>query len=369
MNWLHALLFITTLTRVATLQKEPQSDPINIVPNPGFEELSILPIGWFYKGDDFTILSKNWSSPTEASPDLYGPKITIPLSWKQKGFGKYPAHSGNYKAGITMYGCDEGKPHCREYLQVNLTEPLVPKQAYHVQFWISSLEQGMNVNNLGLTFSPQRLQVKTDRVLRRKALVCVKDIINTKAPEWQKVEMDFTAERPDKFLIIGNFFPDDSTLCSKESEETYPFAYYYIDDILIHKRAPIIEGEEDEFSDWYPLEENKIIPLKSILFDYDKDIIRMEAKPELKKLVKILNAYPSMEIEIAGHTDFLGKYDYNMSLSNRRAKTVVNFLQEQGISKHRITYIGYGPTRPIASNTIPDGRQKNRRVEFRILKI
>ena len=54
----------------------------NLVPNPGFEVFSIMPHGWFYRGADFTSLVKDWSSASEASPDVYGPNITVPDTWQ-----------------------------------------------------------------------------------------------------------------------------------------------------------------------------------------------------------------------------------------------------------------------------------------------
>ena len=76
-----------------------------------------------------------------------------------------------------------------------------------------------------------------------------------------------------------------------------------------------------------------------------------------------------MEIEIGGHTDFQGSFDYNIRLSNRRARSVVNYLIKNGVGEERLTYIGYGTTRPVATNETEEGRQQNRRVEFRIRRI
>ena len=60
----------------------------NIVPNPGFEEYSNYPLGWFYKGSDFSRVIKYWSSPTAASPDVFGPKVRIPRQWSEKDLEK-----------------------------------------------------------------------------------------------------------------------------------------------------------------------------------------------------------------------------------------------------------------------------------------
>jgi OmpA-OmpF porin, OOP family len=342
----------------------------NLVPNPGFEVFSIMPHGWFYRGSDFTSLVKDWSSASEASPDVYGPNINVPDSWQEKGFGKKKPRSGHYMVGITAFGCNQGKPHCREYIQVNLTEPLVPGQAYHVEFWASPLHTGIHSNNLGILFSKAKLQERTDRVVVRKPHIFSEKIVPGNEYIWHKIQGDITADDAYKFLIIGNFFPDEETISSKGSDEYHHnFAYYYIDDVKVYKRPPIIEGTDDEFADWYPLEEDKVIPLDNILFDTDQSTIRTKGKSDLDKLQKIMVEYPTMEIEVGGHTDNQGSFDYNMKLSNRRARAVVNYLIQKGIEEHRLSYIGYGTTRHIATNDTDEGRQQNRRVEFRIRTI
>ncbi len=372
MTYRSVLLIATSLVSLLVWLKPGailNDDAQNLVPNSGFESFSILPHGWFYRGSDFTALVKDWSSASEASPDMYGPNINVPDSWQEKGFGRKRPRSGNYMAGITSFGCTNGKPHCREYIQVNLKEPLIPGQAYHVEFWASPLHTGIHSNNLGILFTLDKMQEKTDRVVYKEPQVFSSRIVPGNEYIWHKIQGDFTADEAYKFLVIGNFFGDEETLSSEGSENSHNFAYYYIDDVKVNKRPPILAGSDDEFADWYPLVEDKVIPLNHILFDTDRYTIKDEGVAELKKLHKILQEYPTMEIEIGGHTDFQGSFEYNMTLSNRRAKAVVNYLIRCGIEPERLSYIGYGTTRPVATNTTEQGRQQNRRVEFRIRRI
>jgi outer membrane protein OmpA-like peptidoglycan-associated protein/tetratricopeptide (TPR) repeat protein len=111
---------------------------------------------------------------------------------------------------------------------------------------------------------------------------------------------------------------------------------------------------------------SKII-LKNIFFDFDKATLRPESTNELERLTKLLNDVPTLKIEISGHTDSKGADDYNKKLSNSRAKSVVDYLVKAGIAADRLTYVGYGEEQPIASNDNDDGRQLNRRTEFKIL--
>lgn len=111
---------------------------------------------------------------------------------------------------------------------------------------------------------------------------------------------------------------------------------------------------------------SKII-LKNIFFDFDKATLRPESTNELERLTQLLNDVPNLKIEISGHTDSKGADDYNKKLSNNRAKAVVDYLVSKGIAADRLTYVGYGEEQPIATNDTDEGRQMNRRTEFKIL--
>jgi len=117
-----------------------------------------------------------------------------------------------------------------------------------------------------------------------------------------------------------------------------------------------------------PPEIGAVIVLHNVYFDFDRSVLRPESKAELENLVRYLNENPTMKIEIRGHTDSKGSDEYNIRLSRARAKSVVDYLTEvAGISKDRLQSIGYGESMPIASNDIDEGRQLNRRVEFKII--
>ncbi|MBO4340648.1 MAG: OmpA family protein [Bacteroidales bacterium] len=104
----------------------------------------------------------------------------------------------------------------------------------------------------------------------------------------------------------------------------------------------------------------------SALFDTAKDVIRPEAKPELMAVVEWMRNNPGVGILVEGHTDSVGGKDYNLNLSLRRAQSVKNFLVSHGVRPSLITIKGYGFDRPVATNSTPDGRQLNRRVEVRL---
>ena len=101
-----------------------------------------------------------------------------------------------------------------------------------------------------------------------------------------------------------------------------------------------------------------------IYFQTNSDVLKDTSKADLDQLVNILNASPLIKIDVLGHTDNVGDPAYNMTLSQKRAVAVQNYLIEKGISPNRITAKGYGETKPVASNDTDEGRAKNRRVEL-----
>jgi|SRR5699024_6213234 len=104
-----------------------------------------------------------------------------------------------------------------------------------------------------------------------------------------------------------------------------------------------------------------------IFFATDKYDINEQSKNSLDKLVKIFKDYPNTDILLEGHTDNTGRAEYNMQLSEKRAKSVYDYLINQGISSSRFTTKWYGEEQPKHDNSTADGRSKNRRVEIGIM--
>ncbi|MDZ4714040.1 MAG: OmpA family protein [Cytophagales bacterium] len=117
------------------------------------------------------------------------------------------------------------------------------------------------------------------------------------------------------------------------------------------------------------IEPKAMITLNNIFFDFDKDVLRDESFPELNRIVDLMKKNSGMTVEIAGHTDATGPAEYNRGLSKRRATAVSSYLNGKGISKERVSTVFFGEDKPVAPNTTREGRQKNRRVEFSIVKL
>jgi outer membrane protein OmpA-like peptidoglycan-associated protein len=103
-----------------------------------------------------------------------------------------------------------------------------------------------------------------------------------------------------------------------------------------------------------------------VLFDYNSASLRPESRATLGDLANNFRRYTDEIIDVEGHTDSTGNPEYNQGLSERRADSVKGFLVDEGVAGSRINAIGYGETRPKASNDTPEGRQLNRRVEIHI---
>ena len=116
-----------------------------------------------------------------------------------------------------------------------------------------------------------------------------------------------------------------------------------------------------------PIKIGEVVILKNIFFDTDKYILKAESYAELQKLLSLLQKNPKLKIEINGHTDNIGSAEHNLELSKNRANAVYEFLIQYDIDKTRLSYSGFGYTRPIDVNTTESGRANNRRTEFKVI--
>jgi outer membrane protein OmpA-like peptidoglycan-associated protein/Tol biopolymer transport system component len=116
-----------------------------------------------------------------------------------------------------------------------------------------------------------------------------------------------------------------------------------------------------------PLEANAAVILKNIFFDVNKYEIKPSSQVELDKVVQLLKDNPTIKIKISGHTDNVGKPKDNLTLSNNRAKAVIAYIGARGILPARLSYEGFGATRPLADNKTEEGKARNRRTELIII--
>jgi outer membrane protein OmpA-like peptidoglycan-associated protein len=104
--------------------------------------------------------------------------------------------------------------------------------------------------------------------------------------------------------------------------------------------------------------------MSDVLFDFDKATLKPDAREKLAKLSGIALAYPGLKLAVEGHTDSIGSDEYNLTLSEKRAGAVRDYLVSQGLSEGIVTAQGFGKANPVASNDTNQGRAQNRRVEL-----
>ncbi|MGF1637526.1 MAG: OmpA family protein [Cyclobacteriaceae bacterium] len=130
------------------------------------------------------------------------------------------------------------------------------------------------------------------------------------------------------------------------------------------EETPIVADDEEKVQDFISGKSEMLNLGSVVLFDFASDNVSKDAHPYLDIIAEFLMANKEKKMMISGHTDIVGSSSYNLGLSERRAKNVMNYLVSKGADKKQIDTKGYGDTRPIDSNETQEGRAKNRRVEF-----
>jgi outer membrane protein OmpA-like peptidoglycan-associated protein len=107
-----------------------------------------------------------------------------------------------------------------------------------------------------------------------------------------------------------------------------------------------------------------IVSMPDVLFDFNKYTLKPEARERLAKISGIVLAYPDLRLQVEGHTDSIGSDEYNQTLSEKRAETVLGYLVSSGVTPDHVTATGMGKADPVADNSTAAGRQLNRRVDM-----
>ena len=330
----------------------------NIVPNPGFEEYTDCPSSY---GKEGSIEANGWIN-YHYTPDYYNRCATFENVGVPKNFFGYqePA-SGNAYVGFTVY--HSSAPN--EIIGVKLKTPLKKGRKYNFSMKLSLAEYYSKYasDNVGILFTNTPETALNSEVYHFKSDQVIHDFTN-----WTTLSGIFFADEDYDYMLIGNFFPREHTNIEAASGGgAYDASYYFIDDVYVAEMPEQVALRVFEEDLVVPEKGEKII-LEQIYFDTNKSELKQESFAELTKLVKLLNNNPEIKIKISGHTDSQGRDSDNLILSQNRSKSVTDYLIENGISKERIIFSGYGETLPIATNNTPEGRAKNRRVEFEVVE-
>lgn len=373
------------------LQRTLNNDTMpNVVPNPGFEVTKKVQCAWTQQARKFNEeVMVDWTSPTETTPDHFSTKAD-PSCWSNPGKrtkGKTSPHGGDAMAGIKVWGRGNTPTYWHEYLQVQLPQPLEAGRRYIAECWVQRANFSNEAsNNIGLHFTATPVRTRDCLPLYLTPQVNEDRLIDGSG--WKKVSGVFDAAGTEQYLLIGNFYGDEATLHERQPDGERG-AYYFIDDVNVRLAPagtaltpkpkesvpppPKLKVEDHASTkevDIYRVEPEvgKRIRLDNIGFASGKATLTPESEGELNKLADLLTDYPLMRIEIEGHTDDVGSDDANLILSDDRAKAVVDFLRKKKIEEERMTWKGFGETRPLAPNTSEEARARNRRVEFRVVE-
>jgi outer membrane protein OmpA-like peptidoglycan-associated protein len=390
MNRIQSLLVILVSTLFLLVGTTAYAQVLqNMVKNPSFEQYRKVPTDLGEWG-----MIDYWSSATAASPDYFhkraaGKNVDVPYN----KMGRCTARSGYAYTGIYAYASRYLKRNFREYVQLELKQPLLSGNTYCVKAYVF-LSQSSNraVGALGMTASKIRLNQKDELPIVTKNMTYMlqedRSPLNERA--WVEISCQYKAQGGERYLALGNFDDDKKTNVSGAIEnDTFKnphvdFAYYYIDDVCVTNSSTNFtcdcgsfdlvrtRGEERIVLDVKIQQKQyylgQVVIMQNLDFERGKVTMLSGAQGALNDLVGTLRLNPSYNVEISGHTDDKGDPQKNQILSKNRAEVIYNYLLSSGIKKERLTFRGYGQSRPIALNKTTEGRQKNERIQFRITK-
>lgn len=347
----------------------------NLVPNGGFENYRICPGDHTQHPSQFAVDS--WFSPSIGTPDYYNVcsngEADVPHNWA----GVSDPYEGVGYAGLYLWA-SMGRDY-REYLQTELSEPLVRDSLYYLEFYykLSSYSK-YSIDRIGLLLTDSIVRLNHDLTFKVKpTFSIVKDTaLTTETGLWEEAKMLYKARGGEKFLLIGNFFDNAATHHYKiqfrpiAQEMLAHYAYYYIDDVSViakHVRDQQLLAQIIPDFDLEGIKPNTSYVLKNINFQFDSYRLIPPSFTELDQVADYLLRHPDFRVQLFGHTDDQGNDRYNLKLSQARAKNVAEYLASMGVKPDRIDHFGYGEARPLVEGTSEEARTLNRRVEIRFV--
>lgn len=345
----------------------------NLVLNPSFEDHIVCPesIGQF----NYSV--KNWSTPNFASTDYFNScsETVGTINYN----GSQTPRTGKGYAGLYVYS----DKNYREYVQGELAQTLEKGKTYIVTFYISLADEAsFSIKDINFLFSEEKIKVNfnsnnIETTIKPKKITDKKfelfsnseGTFYSNKDNWTKFSFEFTSKGYENYFSIGNFNTNRKTQKQKVlSQSPYYFSYYYIDDVSVESLEKKNIEVTTEVSEAPEIQTNQVYTFKTILFEFDRSELLETSIDELNLLYNHLIKKPNLSIEIYGHTDYVGLDKRNKELSEQRAKAVADYLILQGLSVSKIKSFGFGSSQPISDNGTEEGRELNRRVEFKLIE-
>ncbi len=343
----------------------------NLVPNPSFERFYRLPFSFSDTPEKFRL--PGWNSASTGTPDHFHAASTgdasVPLNWA----GVSEAHSGQAYAGIFVGG--EGKENgkvYREYIECQLLDSLHRDSLYQLEFYFKlSSYSHYKVNRIGLLLLDSSLHFKNNQVVRLSPTL---SIIRSslEGGNWESARMIYKAHGGESYLVIGNFFDDQTTENEKldfrtgKSHTLSGTAYFYIDDVSVKVAEKKVDSIQS-LPQARDVKANRAYVLSNIQFEFDSYLLLASSYPELDNVVKAMEKEPAWRLEIGGHADDQGSDEYNVQLSINRAKGVADYLISKGVSANKIVVKGFGNKIRVKMGKDEYSRAANRRVEVEFI--
>lgn len=343
----------------------------NLVLNPSFEthKRCFEIIGQF----DGNV--KNWSTPNYGSTDYF--HVCSASVGEINYLGYQKPKSGKGYTGIYVLAPEN----YREYVQGQLSSTLHVDKNYKITFYISLAENSINaIKDMAIIFTETEVKntnfnIITQRNLTKSKLkfeyVSIKnDSFYTQTKEWIKVSTNYKAKGFEKYFAIGNFDSNRKIkkLKVRQPEKKYLFfSYYYIDEVGIKPLDSVSKIPLKKHETTAIFKPETTYTFKNVIFDFDKAELLNTTINELDKLSLYLKENKHLYIEIYGHTDNIGLTKRNEELSLLRASAVSHYLIKKGLKPQRITWFGFGSSKPIVVNSSQENRAINRRVEFKLI--
>lgn len=297
--------------------------------------------------------------------------------------GNQLAHSGTCYAGFFAHS----HGNYREYIQTPLKTTLEKNKVYRLTFYFSLADYSRaTVDQLGFSFLDKAIKYhSTGQITQQHPhYLTIQSTIRSDTSKWHRLSYRYKADGDEQYLIIGSFAVNTLQKTkikaplnrrSRINQSTERDAYYFIDDVSLMETSDTLFDNTDEppmvtASAPNPIKESDSLPpLPHLLFESNASALSELSMASLNKVAAFLIKHPLCSVELAGYTDNTGSEKQNILLSEKRVEAVARYLILNQVDEKQIIARFFGDANPLEANTTETGKQRNRRVECRLLSV